>query len=195
MPASCKCCTHAESAELNKRLAAGGTNRSIAERFKVSTMSVQRHRVNCLRLPRKVEKSAAPVEADRAAGAERFATDQGERCQLCGILADDPDPRALIRRAERALSIGETIVLRAATGGDDLLALRGLDRVRSSLELLMKAYGMLGSEGGTVIDARTQIVAVANLTTDELRRLARIADVPPAGTKAVELPAIERETC
>lgn len=169
MPASCKCCTNTESAELNKRIASGGTNRSIAERFKVSTMSVQRHRTNCLRLPGRIEKKAAPFAPVDVAGTERNG-----RCAACGVDASAPDQTALLRRAERLLWHAEAIIGKAVTDGDSRLVLMGLDRARASMELMMKATGLIGSDGTSInVDARRQTGELfAKLSIGELRALA-----------------------
>lgn len=191
MPASCKCCTNTESAELNKLLAAGGTNgtnRFLAERFKVSTMSVQRHRINCLRFPRRAERSARPVAVADRRGAKRNAPkdagDAAGRCAACGIDASTPDQTALLRRAERLLHNAEAIVAKAVEDGDSRLVLQGIDRARSSMELMMKATGLIGSDGTTVnVDARRQSVELfAELSLDDLRALAALGNgkaLPP----------------
>jgi hypothetical protein len=62
--------------------------------------------------------------------------------------------------------------MKAVEEGDDRLALQGLDRVRTALELLLKVHGLLAPEGGTTIDNRKQVVAVlGKLSEDELRSL------------------------
>jgi hypothetical protein len=90
-------------------------------------------------------------------------------------LATDEDPKTLLRRAERALHYGEAIVMRAVEEKDDRLALQGLDRVRTSLEQLLKVHGLLQPESGstTIVDLRRQQVALlGELSIDELRTLA-----------------------
>lgn len=77
---------------------------------------------------------------------------------MCGIAADDADPKALVRRAERALYFGETIVMRAVDGDDDRLALQGLDRVRTSLEQLLKVHGLLQPDGATTVIVNQEVL-------------------------------------
>ncbi|HEY2474093.1 MAG TPA: hypothetical protein VGI19_04760 [Candidatus Cybelea sp.] len=81
----------------------------------------------------------------------------------------------MIKRAERALHFGEQIVMRAVDEKNDRTALSGLDRVRSSLEMLMKVHGLLQADGAssTFIDARKQQVQIlGKLTLEELRAIA-----------------------
>ncbi len=160
MPRSCSICGHADTAQMAKAIAAGGANRDIARRFGVNPSAVQRHRVNCLRSPRRPEKS----------GAEREQTNLGDSIRF----ASEADPKAVIRRAELLLDDATAICARAKTDGDARLALQALRECRSSLELLMRAHGMLQPDGSVVIDARRQtpIANVAEFSVEELRALA-----------------------
>jgi hypothetical protein len=92
---------------------------------------------------------------------------------------DDPEPKALIRRAERALHFGETIVMRAVMEKDDRLALQGLDRVRAALELNLKVHGLLA--GDTQTDNRT-VNIFQGWDREDVKRL--LAQLPPAPGKA-----------
>ena len=160
MPRACSICAHADTAQIAKAIAAGGSNLSVSAHFGVSRSSVQRHRVNCLRLTRRGEKS----------GADREQTNTGDSVRF----ASEADPKALIRRAELLLDDATAICARAKTDGDARLALQALRECRSSLELLMRAHGMLQPDGSVVIDARRQtlIANVAELSVNELRALA-----------------------
>ncbi|MGA9018016.1 MAG: hypothetical protein WB438_03655 [Candidatus Cybelea sp.] len=163
MPRACSICGHADTAQMAKAIAAGGANRDIARRFSVNPSAVQRHRVNCLRSPRRPEKS----------GAERERTNLGDSIRFA---SDATDPKALIRRAELLLDDATAICARAKSDGNARLALQALRECRSSLELLMRAHGMLQPDGATTIDNRTQILSFKELTTDELRSLAQLAE-------------------
>jgi hypothetical protein len=160
MPRACSVCSHAETAKIAKAIAAGGSNRNVSLQFQVNVSAVQRHRVNCLRSPRRTEKS----------GARREQTNFGDSLRF----ASDADPKALIHRAELLLDDATAICARAKTDGDARLALQALRECRSSLELLMRAHGMLQPDGSVVIDARRQtlIANVAELSVEELRALA-----------------------
>ena len=117
--------------------------------------------MNCLRSPRRPEKS----------GAERERTNLGDSIRFA---SDATDPKALIRRAELLLDDATAICARAKSDGNARLALQALRECRSSLELLMRAHGMLQPDGATTIDARRQSVELfAKLSIDELRALAR----------------------
>jgi hypothetical protein len=161
MPRACTICANAATAEIAKAIATGESNRAVSGRFAVTASAVQRHRVNCLRAPRRTEKLAAPPTRATAPDSVRFDS--------------DADPKALICRAEFLLDDATAICARAKTDGDARLALQALRECRSSLELLMRAHGMLQPDGTTVnIDARRQSVELfAKLSIEELRALAR----------------------
>jgi len=160
MPPACSICGHPDTAQMAKTIAAGGANRDVARRFGINPNAVQRHRVNCLRSPRRSEKSGAGRERTNSADSIRFAS--------------EADPKALIRRAELLLDDATAICARANTDADARLAFQALRECRSSLELLMRAHGMLQPDGATSIDNRTQLLSFKELTTDELRNLARL---------------------
>jgi hypothetical protein len=108
------------------------------------------------------------------------------------VLPDDPDPKALIRRAERALHYAETILMKAVEEKDDRLALQALDRVRTSLEQLMKVHGMLKQDG--VQDSRTLNI-FHGIPTETLREIMAALDplregTPPADSRPAALPII-----
>jgi hypothetical protein len=66
----------------------------------------------------------------------------------------------------------------AAGAGDDRVALTAVRETRASLELVMRAHGMLANDGPTVnIDARPASIAVlSRLSEGELRAVARLGD-------------------
>ncbi|MGA9018172.1 MAG: hypothetical protein WB438_04460 [Candidatus Cybelea sp.] len=78
------------------------------------------------------------------------------RCGACGISVDKPEPEMLLKRAERLMFYAETIVERAGADDDYRLQLQAIDRVKSSLELVMRAVGMIGADVQVTVDARQQ---------------------------------------
>jgi hypothetical protein len=159
------CANPSTSVAVAERRAKGDSLQQIASRLKLTKSSVARHAKHA-QLPR--------VDLSPSSGRKSFQPKRGVagRCPTCGILATDADPKALIRRAERTLHYGETIVMKAVEEGDDRLALQGLDRVRTALELLLKVHGLLAPEGGITIDNRKQVISVlSDLSDDELRAL------------------------
>lgn len=180
MPRVCSICSHPQTASMAKEIAAGGSNRTVAARFGVTRAAVQRHRVNCLRMPRKAESTPPrPRGHDDPAGSPRFDS------------SAPADPKMLLRRAERLLDDAQTILSRATDAQDDRLALQAVRETRSSLELLMKAHGLLTPESAVTvnIDARRAFDAkLADLSAEELRALAY-------GKPIALPPTIEGEAC
>jgi hypothetical protein len=85
------------------------------------------------------------------------------------------DPQALIRRAELLLDDAMAILARAKADSDSRLGLQAVRECRSSLELLMKAHGMLAPDAAVNvnIDARRQSIELTGkLSTEFLRRVA-----------------------
>jgi hypothetical protein len=157
MPRSCSICAHPQTADVAKAIAAGGSNRSVADRFAVTPSAVQRHRTGCLRSPRRA-KTSGSIEAQGApVGPVRF---ESARCHTCGTLLEDSDPQALVKRAERLLWVAETIASKAQKDDDARLALQAVDRARASLEQLLRVHGLLQPDGAVTVtvDARRQVV-------------------------------------
>ncbi|GEM_PF-2679966 len=127
-----------------------------------------------------------PTEQEGPATPIRFGSG---RCQTCGIASDDVNPTALVKRAERALFLGETILSKALSDEDLRLALGALDRVRSALEQLLKVHGLLAPDGAVTVnvDARRLNAQLDALSLEELRALARGVPLPRS--------AIEGEAC
>lgn len=155
MPRSCSICSHEKTAEITKALAAGDSVRVAAARFGVTPASVGRHLRGCLQTERRAEKSRRDAAPANETDASRFATG-GTRCATCGIDRASPEPAALVRRAERILWIAETIAGQAQEGDDARLALQAVDRARTSLDQLLKVYGLLQPDGGTTINVNTE---------------------------------------
>ncbi len=184
MPRACATCSHADTAQIAKAIAAGASNSAVSDRFGVSTSSVQRHRINCLRSPRRTEKPGVGREQTKDSDSIRFAS--------------DADPKALIRRAELLLDDATAICTRAKSDGDARLALHALRECRSSLELLMRAHGMLASDGAVVnIDARRQSIDLfAKLDEATLRRLAAgKIDLEALPGQVIDAVAVEVTPC
>ncbi len=115
MPRTCTVCEHPKRAEVDKALAGGASNRSVASLYDVSEASVRRHKGN--HLPARLvlaEKAAEVAEAD----------DLLE--QVRGLQA-------------RALSILD----RAEESGELRTALGAIREARGNLELLAKLLGEL----------------------------------------------------
>lgn len=161
MPRACNTCAHKEAGGIAKVIAEGGSNSVIARRFGVTESSVQRHRVKCLRAPRRTKETGAPSTPAGPAASVRFEM--------------AADPQALIRRAELLLDDAMAILARAKADSDSRLGLQAVRECRSSLELLMKAHGMLAPDAAVNvnIDARRQSIELTGkLSTEFLRRVA-----------------------
>jgi hypothetical protein len=107
----------------------GAWIRSEASRFGVTPAAAHRHPNRCLKVTRRVEpgvKSAkAGLDSWTAIGADssRFASETtADRCPTCATLSADPDPKALIKRAERLLWLAESIAAKARKDDDARLA-------------------------------------------------------------------------
>jgi hypothetical protein len=175
MPKEPKClvCTNpATRVAVEELRAKGASIRDIESRVHRSRSSIARH----LKHAENPRLAVAQRQRRQLTQPRRWKIDG--RCPTCGVLGDDPDPKALIRRAERALHYGETIVMKAVEDKDDRLALQALDRVRTSLDQLMKVHGLLHPDG--VQDNRSVTNIFADVPTDEIRKilsgLARLGD-------------------
>lgn len=136
--------------------AQGVPQRSIASRLKIPKSSVHRHVSHSKELgaSRKGGNVASSPHAGRASSG---------RCSSCGISVADTEPQSLLRRAERLLHGAELVVERAAADDDFRLQLQGIDRVRSALELLMKAVGLVGGDGQVTVNVDQRKLAIATL--------------------------------
>ena len=171
MPKETRCliCTAASSRVAVAELVAQGVPlRQVALRLKLSKSCVQRHA--------KHAKLSAAVQARSSSGQSaqpNRAT--GGRCVACGIDVSGTDPKSLLCRAERAVHRAELASERAANDDDFRLELAALDRVKTTLELVMKAVNMIGGDGATVnvtIDNRRTLEAwFSGLTESQIRRL------------------------
>lgn len=177
MPRSCTVCGHPELAAIGKSIAAGGSNRNLASRFNVTPAAVQRHRAGCLKQPRR-EKKVAPESTLASAGGSNRIVSTGD--------STPADPRTLLHRAELLLNDAHAILTRASSAGDDRMALQAVRETRASLELVMKAHGMLAGDGTTInIDARRG-ASLEALPPTAWRALLRLADAEDSPTITID---------
>jgi hypothetical protein len=176
----CSVCANPQLAAVTRDLAAGVPYRDIAATYSLPRATLQRHAVECLRLRRNPGSSKEgspqpklrPVKEKLGGGigqagkidrSRPVAPDDEGRCPSCGLLSADPDPKALVKRAERLLWLAESIAAKARKEDDARMALQAIDRARPMLEQLLKVHGMLQPDGATVIDQRqvhlTNIIA------------------------------------
>ncbi len=159
MPRQCNACKHPRSGDIAKAIAEGGSNSVLATRFEITESSLQRHRVNCLRAPRKARESRRDDASTKAGTSVRF---ENGRCHECGTLIEDAAPQALIKRAERLLWLAETIAAQAQKDDDARLALQAVDRARGSLEQLLKVHGLLQPDGATTVVISAEELTLRN---------------------------------
>ncbi|HEY2473699.1 MAG TPA: hypothetical protein VGI19_02755 [Candidatus Cybelea sp.] len=186
----CSICTDlAARTAVAKLSEEGASQRHIADRLKLAKSSVDRHLKHAIISGRHRSRAGRPKspQAGRATAG---------RCDKCGTLLDDPKPEALIKRAERVLAFGETIMQKALDDDDFRLALQAVDRARQSLDQLLKVHGLLQPEGGVTvnvaIDNRKKLDAwFSSLTEDQLLHLEHMisagVDVPALATDNREL--------
>lgn len=162
---ACSICSNPETAAITKQIADGIPFSAVASRFSVKASSVHRHATNCLRIRRNEQKSATvPAQSD-ASVSSRFAPDD----------TDALAPNALLRRASGLMDDVQGIIDRARSSGDDRLGLQAQRELRESLNLCMRAVGMLQADGAVVIDQRkmTLVASLGELSSADLRLLAQ----------------------
>jgi hypothetical protein len=155
MPPKCSICRNEARDEINSALLGSGSLRDIAERFGVAKSSLDRHRRKCLS-PRIATALARYEEVD----SKRLVAD------LLGL--------------RERLAAG---VLRTSAE-QDYVSLRGLtSEFLKTIELIGRFTGDLEStRAGVTIDARRTVAVLAsNLSVDELRALARQAQMVDEG--------------
>ena len=179
MPRSCSVCTHPRTAEISKELAGGASVRGVSSRFGLSHAAAHRHLTTCLRISRSADKTprkSADSEAQPSApDSSRHET--------------ETDPKALIRRAGALLDDAMAILARAKADNDSRLGLNAVRECRSSLELLMKAHGMLAPEAAVNvnIDARRLEVAFFDKLPESTVRALVKGDCPHCGNALVDV--------
>lgn len=159
--------------------------RSIASRLKIPKSSVHRH-----------AKHAELTGAVRKGGVSRNPSQTGRnaggRCAGCGISVADTEPRSLLRRAERLLHGAELVVERAAADDDFRLQLQAIDRVKGSLELLMKAVGLVGGDSSVtvnIVDERKQLLAFIDSMPPATLTAFQRGDCPHCGVSLADTPS------
>jgi len=178
MPRVCTVCSHPLTATIAKAIAAGdGSNRSLAARFSLTVSAIQRHRVGCLRQPRRGGKSGNSTGDNLSAGSIRFETNRGEISS----------PKDLLTKLSTLFRLGD--LLEEAYAARDVDSCVKLAReYRAAAESYARIAGWLVEGGGntTLIDARRQsIQLLGKLTEQELRALAA------GGPVALSVPAGE----
>jgi hypothetical protein len=159
----------------------GYSLRVIAERVKRSKSAIERHLKHVDLPPR--PRSLALRDKTSQAGRKAKRPRKDGRSHASGVSVDAPEPSSLLKRAERLMFHAETIVTKAFEDEDYRLMLQAIDRARSSLELTMKAVGLIGGDSTTIniVDSRRILEAnLAQLSVDELRAIAYGKPVPAA---------------
>lgn len=169
----CHCCTDpATKVAVNELRSQKCSIRDIASRVGRSRASVARHLKHS-----KTPDEGAPPSRRRGLSQAGQPRHTG-RCQSCGTLLDDPDPDALVKRAERLLWRAEMTADRAERDDDPRLMLQAVDRGRLSLDQLLKVVGKLNGDGVVVnvmVDNRRKLEAwFADLGEAQVRRLTDI---------------------
>jgi hypothetical protein len=162
VPRSCSVCRHDKTAEIAKAIAAGGSNRTVSLQFEVTESAVQRHRVNCLRAPRRPKGLGRDSAGEESGGSVRF--DSG------GTIAS---PKDLLSRLQSLFRLGD--LLEEAITRKDVDAVVKLAReLRATAESYAKVAGWLAVDGAssTVNDYRKQTVQIlGSIPEDDLRAL------------------------
>ena len=159
MPRSCSICADPSlRIAVDKLRTDGATLRDIESRIKRPRTTVHNHFRFCEN-GRAVKRGGGDTPQAKPRG-----TSVAGRCPTCGLVSDGNDAQGLLRRAERMIAVGETIMLSAQSDGDLRLSLQALDRVKSSVELAMKAHGLIGGDSVNVtVNAQKQ----AKMTLEE----------------------------
>jgi hypothetical protein len=90
------------------------------------------------------------------------------------------DPKSLVSTTARLVDEALDLLEHAKRADDRRSAPVALREARDGLTLLMRIDGMLAGDGATIaIDARRQTMVLSELTTEELRRPARLAPASP----------------
>jgi hypothetical protein len=182
---ACSICRHPEVGAIQRAIGEGVPLVDVCSRFEgIKKSALHRHMTNHTGRP--TEKRASRpsgIGSHNRPGKKSHPADG--RCDHCGQLVGESadgrlEPKDLIRRAERMLWTSETVATRALDGDDNRLVLLALDRVKSALETLMKAHGMLGPDVQVNIDNR-QVNQFAGWSTGALQALQTFHDELGAG--------------
>jgi hypothetical protein len=162
MPRSCSICTHPNSAEITRQIGQGVSIRSVASRYGFKHhAAVHRHKVACMGIAPQ-RRAAAPAERTEAVHTSRI---------------DPSDPNALLAAQAQLVNQALDVAEHAVDHRTQLAAIR---EARDGLTVLMRSAGLLQSDGATTIDNRTQILALKDMSLDELRGLAALGAGKPA---------------
>lgn len=182
---ACSICRHPDVGAIQREIGEGVPLVDVCSRFEgIKKSALHRHMTNHTGRP--TEKRASRpsgIGSHNRPGKKSHPADG--RCDHCGQLVGESadgrlEPKDLIRRAERMLWTSETVATRALDGDDNRLVLLALDRVKSALETLMKAHGMLGPDVQVNIDNRQQN-AFVGWPTESLRFLTELAGLLESG--------------
>lgn len=157
----CSVCASPSTAAITKEIMAGVSYREIASHFDVTFHAAARHAQKCLQLRRKEKKAATVPERT-----DRDTVSRNEATEL--------EPSSLLRRASRLLDATQAIIDRARASGDDRLGLSAQRELRESLNLAMKAIGMMQDGGNVYVDQRKIELRtnIGELSVEHLRALA-----------------------
>lgn len=179
----CLSCSHREASQITKDIVAGVSFRDIAARYGISKDSADRHAQNCLKLHRSAQGATNAVQSTAkklAPSSPRNRAPSSSRIEAQGAGAPEPsparDPQQLLQRAWDLCDDASEIMTRALGAGSDRLALSALREIRSSVELAMRAHGMLTSENSTqvtvIMDQRRRAdELLSKMTEADLRAL------------------------
>lgn len=141
----CRACRHPQRGAIDLALANGSALRQVASAYGLSRSGLHRHQTDCL--PAKI----ARANADRVERVE--ASDLFEKMA------------ALNDKSEALL---EAAIESKAKVADQARIIR---EVRENLALMGRFLGAFAGENAKVVDNRTQIVALREMSVDELRLL------------------------
>ena len=161
LPRACSACAHAEAGAIAKAIAGSASNLEVARRFGITDSSVQRHRVNCLRSPRRPKKSGRDSSPSESGASLRFDSASGKIAS----------PKDLLERLQSLFRLGD--LLEEAIARKDVDAVVKLAReLRATAESYAKVAGWLAVDGAssTLIDNRKQTIQVlASISEEDLR--------------------------
>jgi hypothetical protein len=159
VPGVCRTCRHPQRAAIDVALATGGSTRKVGAQFGVHFQAVARHAARCI--PEKIAKA----NAERS---ERLDANQLLDSML--TLQKSTDALLASALAEKIKHVDVARVVRECRENGRLLG------------RLIGAFPREGTPRSTTIDARTQIVALEKMSTDELRALTQ-ALAPRVGVR------------
>lgn len=152
----CTVCDHPERQAIDAALAAS-SERSIAKQWSLSPAAIHRHKV------RHVQATVARAIARR----------------------EDLGAEALLEKLRGYVEAAEDGIELAKANGDLTGLARCIKEAHAVVLSLGKTIGLWSDpKAATIIDNRRQSINIANLTTDELRNLAKLGAVKPDAIEA-----------